>query len=152
LFWRRRSHDDSGPHSYVRPDRLRLYFPANSRAKATRLWHRLGAPALAQHLLEVARRSGIQQALLYPIGSGYLPGERLTHHHLEDHALRHLQCLELLDSETRLRTFMQEHAEELGKVRAVLFACELPMTDGESESPTNAQSCRPPVPPSTRVS
>ena len=68
---------------------LRLYFPANSRAKATRFWHRLGAPALAQHLLEVARRSGIQQALLYPIGSGYLPGERLTHHHLEGHALRH---------------------------------------------------------------
>lgn len=26
---------------------LRLYFPANSRAKATRFWHRLGAPALA---------------------------------------------------------------------------------------------------------
>lgn len=113
---------------------LRLYFPANSRAKATRFWHRLSAPALAQHLLEVARRSGIQQALLYQVGSGYLPGEWLTHHHLEGHALRHPQCLELLDSEERLRAFIQEHAEEMRKVRAVLFACELPMTLGEPKS------------------
>lgn len=115
---------------------LRLYFPANSRAKATRFWHRLSAPALAQHLLAVARRSGIQQALLYQIGSGYLPGERLTHHHLEGHAMRHPQCLELLDSEERLRAFVQEHAEEMRKVRAVLFACELPMTVPEPVSTT----------------
>ncbi|MET3493439.1 hypothetical protein [Variovorax boronicumulans] len=113
---------------------LRLYFPANSRARPTRFWHRLSAPALAQHLLAVARRAGIQQALLYQIGSGYLPGERLSHHHLEGHALRHPQCLELLDSEARLRAFMQEHAEELRKVRAVLFACELPMSAGEPGS------------------
>jgi len=113
---------------------LRLYFPANSRATPTRFWHRLSAPALAQHLLGVARRSGIQQALLYQIGSGYLPGERLTHHHLEGHAMRHPQCLELLDSEERLRAFMQEHALEMRKVRAVLFACELPMTVPEPGS------------------
>ncbi|WP_295542328.1 hypothetical protein [uncultured Pseudacidovorax sp.] len=113
---------------------LRLYFPASSRAKATRFWHRLSAPALAQHLLGVARRSGLQQALLYQIGSGYLPGERLTHHHLDGSAMQHPQCLELLDSEERLRAFMQEHAEEMRKVRAVLFACELPMTVPEPGS------------------
>jgi len=125
------------PHTHTHDlTALRLYFPANSRAKATRFWHRLSAPALAQHLLTVARRSGIQQALLYQIGSGYLPGERLTHHHLEGHAMRHPQCLELLDSEQRLRAFMQEHAEEMHKVRAVLFACELPMTVPEPGSTT----------------
>lgn len=113
---------------------LRLYFPANTRAQATRFWHRLSAPALAQHLLVVARRSGIQQALLYQIGSGYLPGERITHHHLEGQAMRHPQCLELLDSEERLRAFMQEHAQEMRKVRAVLFACELPIHAIEPDS------------------
>lgn len=115
---------------------LRLYFPANSRATATRFWHRLSAPALAQHLLAVARRAGIQQALLYPVSSGYLPGERLTHHHLEGQAMRHPQCLELLDSEERLRAFMQEHVEEMHKVRSVPFACELPMTASAPKSTT----------------
>lgn len=113
---------------------LRLYFPSASRATATRFWHRLSAPALAQHLLAVARQAKIQQALLYQIGSGYLPGERLTHHHPEVQAMRHPQCLELLDSEDRLRAFMHEHAEELRKVRAVLFVCELSINAVGSDS------------------
>ncbi|MGJ7505605.1 MULTISPECIES: hypothetical protein [unclassified Variovorax] len=108
---------------------LRLYFPAGSRARATRFWHHLSAPVLAQHLLAVARRAKIQQALLHQISSGYLPGERLTHHHPEVSGMKHPQCLELLDSEERLRAFMHEHAEELRKVRAVLFLCELPLVD-----------------------
>ncbi|WP_281078692.1 hypothetical protein [Variovorax paradoxus] len=106
---------------------LRLDFPAGSRARATRFWHHLSAPVLAQHLLAVARRAKIQQALLHQISSGYLPGERLTHHHPEVSGMKHPQCLELLDSEERLRAFMHEHAEELRKVRAVLFLCELPL-------------------------
>ncbi|RZI71676.1 MAG: hypothetical protein EOP13_17400 [Pseudomonas sp.] len=113
---------------------LRLYFPANSRAAPTRFWRRLSAPALAQHLLGVARRSGIQQALLYQIGLGYLPRERLTHLHLEGHAMWHPQCLNLLDSEEQFRAFMQEHALELRKVRAVHFSCELPVTVPEPSS------------------
>lgn len=124
-------------HSAVRAHdliALRLYFPSGSRAKATRFWHRLSAPALAQHLLAVARQAKIQQALLYQIGSGYLPGERLTHHHPEVQAMRHPQCLELLDSEDRLRAFMHEHSEELRKVRAVLFVCELSINAAGSDS------------------
>lgn len=37
---------------------LRLYFPLSARAKPTRFWHRLSAPALSNHLLNEARRSG----------------------------------------------------------------------------------------------
>lgn len=109
------------------PAALRLYFPAGSRATATRFWHRLGAPALAQHLLAVARQARIRQAVLYHVAAGYLPGERLTHHHPEVSAMKHPQCLELMDAEPRLRQFMQVHAQELRKVRAVLFRCELPL-------------------------
>jgi len=74
---------------------------------------------LSQHLLAVARRANIQQALLYQIGPSYLPGERLTHHHADVQAMRHTECLELPDSEERLRAFMQEHTEEMRKMRAV---------------------------------
>ncbi len=75
----------------------------------------------------VARQANIAQAMLHQVSSGYLPGERLSHHHPELTGMRHPQCLELLDTEQRLREFMREHAEELRKVHAVLFLCELPL-------------------------
>ena len=108
---------------------LRLYFPSGSRATRTRFWHHLNAPALAQHLLAVAKRANLQQALLHHVDAGYLRGERMSHHHPEVHSMRHPQCLELLDTEERLRAFMREHAEELIKVRAVLFRCQLPLEE-----------------------
>lgn len=106
---------------------LRLYFPVATKAKATRFWHHLSAPALAQHLLKVAKEAKLVQAMLHQVSSGYLPGERMSHHHPELAGMRHPQCLELLDTEQRLRNFMHEHAEELRKVHAVLFQCELPL-------------------------
>jgi hypothetical protein len=109
---------------------LRLYFPSGAKARATRLWHHLSAPALAHHLLRVAKKGGIAQAMLHPIQAGYLPGQRLSHSHPELTDMRHPQCLELLDTEPLLRHFMQEHAEELRKVHAVMFLCELPLERG----------------------
>ncbi|MFT3801925.1 MAG: hypothetical protein QM766_11965 [Burkholderiaceae bacterium] len=106
---------------------LRLYFPTGAKASATRFWHRLSAPALARHLLQVAVEGDIMQAMLHPVITGYLPGERMSHHHPELTDMRHPQCLELLDTEPRLRAFMHEHAHELRKVHAVLFLCELPL-------------------------
>ncbi|MFT3760965.1 hypothetical protein [Thauera sp.] len=106
---------------------LRLYFPTATRAKVTRFWHHLSAPALAQHLLTVAKKANILQAMLHRVSSGYLPGERMSHQHPELTGMRHPECLELLDTEQRLREFMQEHAEELNKVHAVLFLCEIPL-------------------------
>jgi hypothetical protein len=107
---------------------LRLYFPLATRARATRFWHHLSAPALAHHLIDVAKRANILQAMLHHISSGYLPGERLSHHHPEISGMRHPQCLELVDTEARLRQFIHDHADELRKVHAVLLLCELPLT------------------------
>lgn len=104
---------------------LRLYFPLSARAKATRFWHRLSAPALGQHLLQCARRARIQQAVLLGVQSGYLPGDGFSHGHVEASPGRMPQCIELIDTESRLRKFLRDHAEELREVRAVLYRCEL---------------------------
>jgi len=104
---------------------LRLYFPQSARAKSTRFWHHLSAPALSQRVLHAAHRSGIQQALLHSVQAGYLPGNKLSHHHIEAAPGQHPICIELIDAEERLRAFLQEHADELRHVRAVLFRCEL---------------------------
>lgn len=106
---------------------LRLYFPQSARAKPTRFWHHLSAPALSHHLLTVASRCGIHQALLHSVHAGYLPGKKLSHHDLEGTSTHHPLCIELIDLEDRLRTFLHEHADELRHVRAVLFRCEVPI-------------------------
>lgn len=110
---------------------LRLYFPISAKAKATRFWHKLSAPALAHHLVAVAHRAGIAQVTLHHVTAGYLPGEKMSHHHPDVSSMRHPQCLELLDSEKQLRKFLHDHHEELTKVRAVLFRCELPLEAGD---------------------
>jgi len=106
---------------------LRLYFPLSAKAKGTRFWHRLSAPNLAHHLLSYARRTGIHQAILHQVSAGYLPGEKLSHHFADGASMRHPQCLELIDSEAKLRKFIGDHEHELHKVEAVLFRCELPL-------------------------
>lgn len=106
---------------------LRLYFPQSARAKPTRLWHHLSAPALSHRLLTAARRSGIHQALLHSVHAGYLPGKKLSHRHIETAPAHHPLCIELIDIEERLRKFLREHADELSHVQTVLFRCELAM-------------------------
>jgi len=107
---------------------LRLYFPLSAHATGTRFWHRLSAPALAHHLLTVARQAGVKQVILHHVDAGYLAGKKLSRHHVEVSSMHHPQCLELVDTEKHLRKFLHEHAVELKKVRAILFKCELPLT------------------------
>ncbi|MGF6571720.1 hypothetical protein ABH945_003841 [Paraburkholderia sp. GAS333] len=119
---------------------LRLYFPLATRARATRFWHHLSAPALAHHLIALAKRANILQAMSHHISAGYLPGERLSHHHPEISGMRHPQCLELVDTEARLRQFMRDHADELRKVHAVLLLGELPLTQSRAPHAQSASS------------
>ncbi|RYE95886.1 MAG: hypothetical protein EOO78_22625 [Oxalobacteraceae bacterium] len=110
---------------------LRLYVPMSARVRATRLWHHFSAPQLAHHLLAQARRAGIRQALLFHVNSGYLPGGKPSHAHVEGTAARHPQCVELVDTEASLRAFLAEHHAQLHAVQAVLFRCELPLETGQ---------------------
>jgi PII-like signaling protein len=104
---------------------LRLYFARSARAAPTRFWHHLSAPALGHHLLTLARRDGIEQALFQSVQAGYLPGESISYEHPEHLAGRHPACVELISTEERLRRFLDDHASHLLNVRVVLFRCEV---------------------------
>ncbi|MGA7436507.1 MAG: DUF190 domain-containing protein [Luteibacter sp.] len=104
---------------------VRLYFPASARASRSRFWHHLSAPALAHHLLKVARQAGIEQAILHHVDAGYLKGQRLSHHHPEASSMEHPQCLELVDRRGALEQFLMDHAAELQKVRVLTLSCEM---------------------------
>lgn len=113
---------------------LRLYFPVSFKATPKRFWHHLSAPELSMHLIKVARKSSIKQVMMHAVQSGYLSGDRLSHHHPEVTGMTHPQCIELLDTEDKLRGFLRDHAEELKKVHAVLLKCEIPLVTGFSVS------------------
>ncbi len=104
---------------------IRLYFPLSARRKSTRFWHRLTAPALGHHLLGCARRAHIQQVIMQATVAGYLPGEKLAHQLPEGTSGKLPQCIEMIDTESRLRKFVHDHAEELVQVRVVLYRCEI---------------------------
>ncbi|MFM7001387.1 MAG: DUF190 domain-containing protein [Limnohabitans sp.] len=103
---------------------VRLYFPVAARAKPTSFWHRLSQPSLAGHLLKAAKHAGIEQVVMHPVHAGYMNGEPLEHLHM-DRASKSLPiCLELMDTETRIRQFLANHQKDLQDVRSVLFRCE----------------------------
>ncbi|BDH46965.1 hypothetical protein TUM12370_30090 [Salmonella enterica subsp. enterica serovar Choleraesuis] len=116
---------------------LRLYFPVSLKVTKKNGWARFGNPTLASYLLEAAKQAGIQQVILHPINSGYLPGERLSHYHPELMNMKHPQCLELLDTEQKLREFLHWYSQELQGVHAVLLQCELPLRSAAAAMPSS---------------
>ncbi|NIE83040.1 MULTISPECIES: DUF190 domain-containing protein [unclassified Burkholderia] len=113
---------------------LRLYFHHAERAHAhhvpKRFWHRLARPSLAHHLLERAKRAGIEQAVLHRVHAGYLNGDRLHHEHAELVHHRFPHCIELIDLESKLREFWRTHGTGLKNVRAVFLPCEAATLEG----------------------
>lgn len=104
---------------------LRLYFSHSAKAKPSRFWHRIVPPALGHSIVKSAHRSGIQQVLSHSVHSGYLQGNKPSIQTTEVHAKHHPHCIELIDAESKLRTFLKQHADELKNVHVVLFRCEL---------------------------
>ena len=112
---------------------VRLYFPLSARGKGTRFWHRLTAPGLGHHLLRAAKRAHIQQAVMLPVDSGYLPGDKLQHDQVEGRPAKLPQCVELIDTESKLRRFLHDHQTDLEGVRVILYRCELPLQHGGTQ-------------------
>jgi PII-like signaling protein len=104
---------------------LRLYFPQSARTKPTRLWHHISAPALSHRLLLSARKSHIEQVILHNVSAGYLNGNKLSRQQIELQDAKHPACLELMDTEDKLRKFVLDHKDELHNVKAALFQCEI---------------------------
>lgn len=112
---------------------LRLYFHHSERVHAhhtTRFWHRLTRPTLARHLLNHAKRAGIEQAVLHRVHAGYLNGDRLHHEHVEAAHHRFPHCIELIDLESKVREFWGTHGKGLQNVRAVFLPCEGAAVEG----------------------
>lgn len=103
---------------------LRLYFHQAEKVEHKSFWHRFTRPSLASHVIKSANSRGIEQVLVHHVHGGYLPGGKPTLRHVE-YLHPHLpHCIELIDIESKLRTFLHDHAHQLKNARALFLPCE----------------------------
>ncbi|NUN66993.1 voltage-gated chloride channel family protein (plasmid) [Pseudanabaena biceps] len=103
---------------------LRLYFHFGARLPQTTFWQKLNPTPLAYYLATRAEEFGIEQVVVHRVSSGFLKGDALSHDNHEFPPHRLPQCLELVDQEDKLRSFLAAHTNELKEVRVVLLRCE----------------------------
>ena len=102
---------------------LRLYFHHSETIEHRNLWHRISRPSLASHLMKSAYRKGIEQVLVHHVHAGYLRGGKPQHRHIEQVDPKLPHCMELVDIESKLRAFWDDHAHQFRNVRALFLPC-----------------------------
>lgn len=103
---------------------LRLYCYSGARVPKKTFWQKLTAPLLADYLAKHAKAFGIEQVVVYRVSMGFLKGDSLQYDHHEIPFYKLPQCIELIDEEDQLRSFLLEHINELRKVRIIFLQCE----------------------------
>lgn len=103
---------------------LRLYCHSGARVPKKTFWHKLTAPLLTDYLANHAKDFGIEQVVVHRVSMGFLKGDSLQHNHHEIPFHKLPQCIELIDKEDKLRSFLLEHINELRKVRIIFLQCE----------------------------
>jgi PII-like signaling protein len=103
---------------------LRLYFHHSAKLEPRSVWDRLNARSIADHVLKTAHREGIEQVLVHQVHSGYLASDKPRVRHVEATHPRLPHCIELVDLESKLRQFWENHGEPLKQVRALFMQCE----------------------------
>jgi PII-like signaling protein len=108
---------------------LRIYFHYGAKLKREGFWAKLTAPPYGTYLLSLAKKQGIEQAARQRISAGYLSKEPISYDMSEIPPDRLPQCLELIDSESKLRGFLKKNGADLKQSRSVLLKFEDPILD-----------------------
>ena len=102
---------------------MRIYMTASARAKTNELstWQRIFNSSLSSFTIKKAKESGIEQAIIQKIPGGYLKGKKLAFDMVEVIPPDLPQCVELIDSESKLRSFFEKFKDNFQGCKVVLF-------------------------------
>ena len=99
---------------------LRIYFESGAKVETHGFWKKLWHSSLREYLLKKAKESDIKQALHFEAKSGYLNYETVKHHVSEIPHLQHPICFELIDTDEKIKAFLEANREHLKKVTVMI--------------------------------
>ncbi|MGE3682645.1 MAG: DUF190 domain-containing protein [Bdellovibrionales bacterium] len=101
---------------------LRIYMPVKARGKGKlSIFQKLFSSSLVGYLLKEAKAFGTEQSIFQRVFGGYLKDRKLVFDQAEIAPPDLPQCVELIDQETKLRSFVEKYRDQLEGCRVVLF-------------------------------
>jgi len=101
---------------------LRIYMRSASKVKGElSFWRRLFGADLSWYLVKQAKEKGVEQAIALRASVGYLKGKKIAVDGVEVIPPDLPVCVELIDSEEKLRSFTSEFKPQLEECKVVLF-------------------------------
>lgn len=101
---------------------LRIYFPISAKVKAKRsFWQKFMGMGFGDYLLKCAKEFGIEQALFQRVIGGYLKDQKLAFEQAEVNPPYYPQCLEFIDSEEKLKSFVEVFKDEISPYSIFIF-------------------------------
>ena len=84
-------------------------------------WQKFFGTSRGHFLIKKAKEAGVKQAIIQRVEAGYLPGQRLVFDQAEAVPPSLPLCVELIDDENALTSFVNQNREQLDGCRVLLF-------------------------------
>lgn len=113
---------------------LRIYMPIAAKIRNPKtFWQKFFGTSLAHFLVKKAKEAGVKQAIVQRVEAGYLPGQRLVFDQVEAVPPSLPLCVELIEEEKDLLSFVNQNRDQLEGYRVILFKAAELMKLGANE-------------------
>ncbi|TGN29531.1 hypothetical protein [Empedobacter tilapiae] len=104
---------------------LRIYFKYGQKSKKLSFWQKLWNSSLSDQLLKAAKAQKIHHANIFIASAGYLNGGNIVYNVSELPPPKNTACLELIDEELKLQTFLKDNEAEIQEAISILIHPEI---------------------------
>lgn len=100
---------------------LRIYFKYGQKSRKLSFWQKLWNSSLSIQLFKAAKEQKIHQANIFNAKAGYLGEGNIVYNISEVSPPKNTVCLELIDEELKLQTFLKDNETEMQEVISILL-------------------------------
>ena len=100
---------------------LRIYFRYGQKAQNQSFWQKFWNNNLGQKLLKKAKEMNIEQANIFTAKAGYLDNDKISYNISEIPPSKNPVCLELIDQQEKLKSFIEQNQENLKEVKIIVL-------------------------------
>lgn len=100
---------------------LRIYFHYGQKAQNLNFWQKLWNNNLGHQLLKKAKEMNIEQANIFTAKARYLDNKKINYNISEIPPSKNPVCLELIDQQEKLKSFIEQNQENLKEVKIIVL-------------------------------